>query len=182
MVEFGVLSAIRSCLAEDEVGESHGLSADHIYVMAPQGPVSSGPVVVLDLEETWTPSASGHPDFGKVTLKISILGDSQDGSESLAIGKQIQQRLDGATLAVDGACEATLRMGSSVLDMKKAKDSPRRVEQYYEALVHKSRFRRTPRLKPTADSPLVTVCHSNEPTKPSPSTPPSGPCSSPEIP
>lgn len=181
MVEFGVLSAIRSCLAEEGIGEAYGLSADRIYVMTPQGQIAKSPVVILDLEETWMPSASGHPDFGKVTLKISILSDSHDGSESLEIAKQICQRLDGATLAVEGPCEATLRMGSSVLDMKKVQDSPRRVEQYYEALVHRSRFRRTPRTKTTNDSPLVTVCHQNT-QKPASSTQSSEPRSTPETP
>ncbi len=155
MVEFGVLAAIRSYLVEEGVGESVGLSLDNIYVLTPREMTQSGPAVILDLEEAWAPSASLHPHFGKVTLKISILGDSDDGSESLTIAKELSHRLDGATLSVNDACEATLRMGSSVLDLKKVKDAPRRVDQYYEALVHRSRFRR---LKNRRETVSKTPC------------------------
>lgn len=164
MVEFGVLAAIRSCFSEEGIGADFGLVADHIFVMQPQGTVPPGPVVIIDLEEAWTPSASLHPDFGKVTLKISILGDSSDGAESLSIGQQIQQRLDGSTLSVDGSCEATFRKGSSVLDMKKSTHSPRRVDQYYEALVHRSRFRHSSRPLVRTRPPIVSEVP-NEPRK-----------------
>jgi hypothetical protein len=135
MVDFGVLSAIRNLIRSEKVGSNYGLSPKSVYVMEPEIAPSEWPAIFLELEESW--STGRRPGVGSVSLKISILSNSADGAEALDIATQVRHLIDGASFEVDDSYEATLRMNSSIMDMKKVASAPRKVEQFYEAFVQR---------------------------------------------
>lgn len=73
---------------------------------------------------------------GKVVFRVLALSKSKTGAEALDIANQVRFGLDGTTLPLEGGLEATFRLMSSVVDLKKRQEEPRRAEQLYEALVH----------------------------------------------
>ncbi|MDR1908205.1 MAG: hypothetical protein LBQ43_05100 [Holosporales bacterium] len=134
MVDFGILSAIRQLICSERIGDDYGLLPSSIYVMKPDIAPKKWPAVFLELEESW--STGCMPGMGSVALKISVLSNSKDGAEALDIANQIRQLIDGSSIEVETCYEATFRMNSSIVDMKKVALAPRKVEQYYEAFVH----------------------------------------------
>ncbi|MDR1598102.1 MAG: hypothetical protein LBR89_04170 [Holosporales bacterium] len=132
MVDFGILSALRQLIDSEGVGRDYGLSLSSVYIMEPDVAPVDWPAVYLTLEESWS---VGSVPGGTVMFKVSILSNSDDGMEALDIANQIRQLIDGASLEVEMELDATLRMNSSIVDMKKVAMTPRRVEQFYEAFV-----------------------------------------------
>lgn len=162
-IDFGVLSVVRQNLIRGAVGASCGLTEADLYTAMPRT-LERGEAVVLDLEEAWhfspediaervvTPTrrAATSSMAGKVVFRLIVLSASVSGSEALDVANQSRFMLDGATLPLsreaDGkkgrGCqqlEATFRMVSNVVDLKKRFDLPRKVEQVYEVLIHKKR-------------------------------------------
>jgi hypothetical protein len=148
MVDFGVLSAVRELIISEKVGNSYGLLPKCVYIMEPEVAPSTWPAVFLELEESWT----GKPGMGSVSFKISIFSNSSDGVEALDIANQIRQLVDGASFEVEPDYEATMRMNSSIVDIKKVVSAPRKVEQYYEAFVRRVIVAGNPS-PPTASAP-----------------------------
>lgn len=140
MVEFGILSAIRQLVCQEKIGCHYGLSKESIYMMVPHIVPNTWPAIFLELEESWHSNIHTKPKTGKVVLKISILSNSKDGIEALDIANQIRQLIDGISLELKSDYEATFRMNSSIVDIKKIVDIPRKVEQYYEAFIYDRHF------------------------------------------
>jgi hypothetical protein len=133
MVEFGILSMIRKLICENGIGGNYGLSLDSVYVMEPVVTPKLWPAIFLDLEESWR--AGVNSNIGKISLKISVLSCSENGQESLDMANQLRQLIDGASFDIEDAFNATLKMSSCVVDIKKVINTPRKVEQYYEAFI-----------------------------------------------
>ncbi|MDR2464064.1 MAG: hypothetical protein LBD36_00385 [Holosporales bacterium] len=133
MVEFSILSVIRELIGKKGIGKSYGLSLESVYVMEPVIIPRLWPAIFLDLEESWL--AGVNSNIGRMSLKISVLSNSADGRESLDIANQLCQLFDGSSLDIEDTFNATLKMNSCVVDIKKLVNTPRKVEQYYEALI-----------------------------------------------
>lgn len=155
-IDFGVLSVVRQSLIRGTVGASCGLTEADLYTTMPRT-LERGEALVLDIEEAWhflpedasedgdSQRAATNSLAGKIVFRLIVLSDSTNGSEALDIANQARFLLDGATLSLDKEkdgsedqqLEATFRMVSNVVDLKKRRDLPRKVEQLYEALIHK---------------------------------------------
>jgi hypothetical protein len=132
MADYGVLSAIRKLIANDDQIVEHGLD-EKIHLAIP--PKSDFPLVLLELEEIWTSLKlgmdSGH---ARLKLKASILSEHTTGRESITLADSIRHIMDGKTLSVEQNMRATIRLSNSVIDLP-VKNGPRMVQQFYEVLV-----------------------------------------------
>jgi hypothetical protein len=132
MADYGVLSAMRSLIAEDGDIKSKGLS-DKIHLAVP--PKSDLPLVLLELEEIWTSlrlgSETGH---ARLKLKASIMNNSVNNREVLSAAESIRQIIDGRTIVLKEGMKATIKLANSIIDLP-TNVGPNNVQQYYEVLV-----------------------------------------------
>lgn len=132
MADYGVLSAIRTLLIEDENIIRHGLK-EKIHLAYP--PETDPPAVLLELEEIWTSLKLGT-DCGHARLKIktSVISNTPTNNKNLNTADDIKKLMDGKTIIVSDGMRATIRLSNSVIDLPK-QNTPRLVEDYYEVLV-----------------------------------------------
>lgn len=186
-IDFGVLSVVRQNLIRGAVGASCGVTEANLYTAVPRT-LEHGETIVLDLEEAWHFSpeevaegqlisplrATTSSMVGKVVFRLIVLSTSISGSEALDVANQARFMLDGATLSLGEPkngktsrrpqqLEATFRMVSNIVDLKKRRDLPRKVEQLYEVLIHKKHVTKSIRgTKSVGKNPsLSTVSSSN---------------------
>lgn len=142
MIDFGVLSAIRKVLATETLGLTDP-SDQHIYIMSCPTVPEHWPVILIELEELWGPhrSLANYNAHARLSIKISIFSNTQPGLESLELAKHVSRVLNGHSLAIGDDNEATFKLQSSIFDLKKSKDEPRKVVQYYEVWVHAQKIK-----------------------------------------
>ncbi|MDP2193162.1 MAG: hypothetical protein Q8K36_01355 [Alphaproteobacteria bacterium] len=132
MADYGVLSALRTLLIEDEKIIKHGLK-DKIHLAYP--PDALPPAVLLEIEEIWTSLRLGA-DCGhaRIKIKTSVISNNPSTNKSLNAADDIKKIMDGKTIIVENGMRATIRLSNSVIDLPR-KNTPRLVEDYYEILV-----------------------------------------------
>lgn len=132
MADFGVLSAMRKVLIDDENMQEKGFS-DHIHLAVP--PAAQLPMIVLELEEIWTSMRLGTESANtRLKLKASIVSQTPVGKDSLSMADKIRQLMDGKTLSLTDGKQGIIKLANSVIDLPSAK-RPRTVQQYYEVLI-----------------------------------------------
>ncbi|MDR0633093.1 MAG: hypothetical protein LBF84_03055 [Holosporales bacterium] len=140
MVDFGVLSAVRQIICENGIGLLQGLSESSVYISVPDCVPQTWPMIFIELEETWSPNRKlKNAPQAKVAFRVSILCNNNDGSAAIEISNQINAAIDGLTLYLDKENVAVLKFKSSIVDFKKVLKQPRKVEQFYEAIVRDAR-------------------------------------------
>jgi hypothetical protein len=137
MVDFGILSTLRNLICSDEMIRAYGLFPENIYISPINFVPGNWPAVFIELEEIWNQNSKKKESSSRVVLGLSILSNKEDGLESLNIANCICRLIDGISFDLRGGYEATFRMKSSVVDLKKTENAPRKVEQCYEAFVKK---------------------------------------------
>lgn len=137
MVDFGVMTTIRQLICQNKIGFEYGLTPSDIYIMIPDIYPKRSPLVFLELEEAWCDRklVTNKNLSAKVMIKVSILSQSNNGIESLDISNKISQMVDGQIIPLNDGNYAIFKLNSSIVDIKKVGDMPRKVEQYYEALI-----------------------------------------------
>ena len=137
MVDYGILEAIRRLICDSIIGIRDGLSDDNVYTSIPEVYPSSWPAIFIELEEAWSPKRKiKNAPHAKISFKVSILCNNKDGDSAINISNEIIAATDGLVLFLDGKNIATFRLKSSILDFKKDKYNPRKVEQFYEAIIN----------------------------------------------
>jgi hypothetical protein len=139
MVDFGVLSAVRQIICENGIGLLQGLSESSVYVSVPECIPQTWPIIFIELEETWSPSRKlKKAPQAKVAFKVSVLCNNNDGSAAIEISNQISAAIDGVTISLGTENIAVFKFKSSIVDFKKVLKQPRKVEQFYEAIVREA--------------------------------------------
>ena len=132
MVDFGILGALRSVLQEASVIQDKGLHG-HIHLNTPPG--SKYPAIVLEIEEIWTNMMLVPTGvFGRLKLKASMLSENIGGRESIEMASLVEKAIDGKKILLKDGKEAIMRLEGSIIDMPN-NQSPRAVQQYYQALI-----------------------------------------------
>ncbi|MDR0625197.1 MAG: hypothetical protein LBF72_01985 [Holosporales bacterium] len=140
MVDFGVLVAVRKLICEKRIGAKYGLVGGNIFIMVPDVLPQTWPAVFLELEETWCPNVrSKRVPYARVAFKLSVFCNDNDGAHAIDISNQICSALNGLDLLLDEENLAAFKFKSSVVDFKKVLKQPRKVEQFYEAVIRSAK-------------------------------------------
>jgi hypothetical protein len=132
MADYGVLSTMRSMIADDESIKEKGLG-EKIHLAIP--PKTDLPLVLLELEEIWTSMRMGaDTGHARLKLKASIMNDSVNAREALTVAERIRMVIDGKTICVKEGMKATIKLASSIIDLPN-KVGPNNIQQFYEVLV-----------------------------------------------
>jgi hypothetical protein len=141
MVDYGVLAAVRQLICEKGIGARCGLVSGNVYIMIPEVLPQTWPAVFLELEETWCPNAKAkRAPHARVAFKVSVFCNDSDGAHAIDISNQICSAVNGLDLLLGLEMEnmATFKFKSSVVDFKKVLKQPRKVEQFYEAIIRQA--------------------------------------------
>lgn len=138
MIDFGVLSAVRNALSEQNSGDAMQLPAANIYLTALPPAPDTWPLVLIELEELWgnRSTLANYNARARLLIKISIFSNTPSGGDSLEVANHVSWRLNGQSLLLADENAAMCKLQSSVLDLKKKADEPRKAVQYYEIWVH----------------------------------------------
>ncbi len=132
MADFGVLSALRQILIEDESIKKLEFGGN-IYLAIP--PQANLPLVVLELEEVWTSMRlDQHHANARLKLKASIFSNVPTGRESLNMAEAVREAVDGKTINLKEGKKGIVRLSGSMMDIAAA-NKPRNINQYYEVLI-----------------------------------------------